>query len=188
MRCRKNRLGISLFNEIVERREITEANQILNEMRVQIKQSLRQVGSKEEPKDGMDLALCVIDNTNNLMQFSGANNPLYIVRNNNGTTEFNEIAADPMPVGFYSSDEESFTNHTIQLFTGDTFYIFSDGYPDQNGGEKNHRFSSSKFKNLLIDIYKQPMEQQKTILELTLKEWMGAHCQRDDILVIGVRV
>jgi serine phosphatase RsbU (regulator of sigma subunit) len=181
-------LGISLFNEIVERREITEANQILNEMRNQIKQSLRQVGNKEEPKDGMDLALCVIDNTSNLMQFSGANNPLYIIKNNNGETEFKEITADPMPVGFYSSNEDSFSNHTVELYPGDTFYIFSDGYIDQNGGEKNHKFSSAQFKKLLSDIHDQPMNLQKVIIEQTLSEWMGGHCQRDDILVIGVRV
>jgi serine phosphatase RsbU (regulator of sigma subunit) len=181
-------LGISLLNEIVERREITQANQILNKMREQIKQSLRQVGNKEEPKDGIDLALCVIDNNNELMQFSGANNPLYVIKNNNGKPEFNEIAADPMPVGFYSSDEESFSNHSVQLQTGDAFYIFSDGYTDQNGGDKNHRFTSNSFRKLLLKIHEQPMQQQKEILEQTLKDWMGEHNQRDDILVIGVRM
>jgi serine phosphatase RsbU (regulator of sigma subunit)/Tfp pilus assembly protein PilF len=181
-------LGISLFNDIVERREITEANQILNELRVQLKLSLRQVGHKEEPKDGMDLALCVIDNNNNLMQFAGANNPLYIIKNKNGVTEFKEISADTMPVGFYSSDEESFSNHTVQLQTGDTFYIFSDGFIDQNGGEKNHKFSSAKFKMFLSDIHDKPMNQQKQIMEKTLDEWMAGRNQRDDILVIGVRI
>ena len=181
-------LGISLFNDIVERREITEANQILNELRVQLKLSLRQVGHKEEPKDGMDLALCVIDNNNNLMQFAGANNPLYIIKNKNGVTEFKEISADTMPVGFYSSDEESFSNHTVQLQTGDTFYIFSDGFIDQNGGEKNHKFSSAKFKKFLSDIHDKPMNQQKQIMEKTLDEWMAGRNQRDDILVIGVRI
>jgi serine phosphatase RsbU (regulator of sigma subunit)/Tfp pilus assembly protein PilF len=181
-------LGISLLNEIVERRGITQANQILNEMREQIKQSLRQVGNEAEPKDGMDIALCVIDNNNNMMQFSGANNPLYIIKNNNGESEFKEIIADQMPVGFYLSNEESFSNHEIKLNTGDTFYIFSDGYIDQNGGDENQRFNSSKFKKLLIDIHEQPMTRQKAILEQTLKDWMGEHSQRDDILVIGVKV
>jgi serine phosphatase RsbU (regulator of sigma subunit) len=181
-------LGISLLNEIVERREITRANQILNEMREQIKRSLRQVGKKEELKDGMDIALCVIDNDNNVMQYSGANNPLYIIKDNNGEQDFTEITADAMPVGFYLDNDESFTNHTIQLQAGDTFYIFSDGYIDQNGGDKNHRFSSTKFKKLLLDIHEQPMARQKDILEQTLKEWMGDHSQRDDILVIGVRM
>jgi len=181
-------LGISLLNEIVERREITQANQILNEMREQIKQSLRQVGNKEEPKDGMDLALCVLDNNNKLMQFSGANNPLYLIKNNNGGKELLEITADPMPVGFYSTNDESFSNHEIQLQPGDAFYIFSDGFIDQNGGDKNQRFGSSRFKKLLLDIHEEPMDLQKDILDQALKDWMGEHSQRDDILVIGVRV
>ena len=181
-------LGISLFNEIVERRQITQANEILNEIREQMKLSLRQVGNKEEPKDGMDLALCVIDNDNNQMQFAGANNPLYIIKTNNGVAEFKEISGDSMPVGFFSFDEESFSNHTIQLQTGDTFYIFSDGFIDQNGGEKNRKFSSAKFKKILSAIHDKPMNQQKQLLEMTLEEWMGTHSQRDDILVIGVRV
>jgi len=181
-------LGISYLNEIVQRREIIQANQILNEMRDQIKHSLRQSGTKEEPKDGIDLALCVIDNKKNLIQYSGANNPLYIISNNNGQPVLKESKADPMPVGVHSSHDKSFTNHEIQLETGDTIYVFSDGYIDQNGGNSNHRFTSKKFKKLLLDIHDHPMDEQKVILEQVLKDWMGDHSQRDDILVIGVRI
>ena len=181
-------LGISYLNEIVQRREIIQANQILNEMRKQIKHSLRQTGNKEEPRDGIDLALCVIDNKKNLMQYSGANSPLYIISNNIGESVFKEIKADPMPVGVHTSDDKSFTNQEIEFETGDTFYIFSDGFIDQNGGDNNHRFTSEKFKKLLLDIHRYPMYEQKEILEQSLKDWMGDHSQRDDILVIGVRV
>jgi serine phosphatase RsbU (regulator of sigma subunit) len=156
-------------------------------MRKQIKDSLRQSGTKEEPGDGIDLALCVIDNKKNLMQYSGANSPLYIIHNNNGKPVLTEIKADPMPVGVHSSLDKSFTNHAIQLEAGDTFYLFSDGYADQNGGNNNHRFTSDKFKKLLLDIHDHSMYEQKEILEQTLKEWMGDYPQRDDILVIGVR-
>jgi serine phosphatase RsbU (regulator of sigma subunit) len=180
-------LGISYLDEIVQRREIIQANQILNEMRKQIKYSLRQSGTKEEPGDGIDLALCVIDNKKNLMQYSGANCPLYFISNNNGKPVLNEYKADPMPVGVQSSLDKSFTNHEIQLETGDTFYLFSDGYIDQNGGINNHRFTSEKFKKLLLDIHDHSMYEQKEILEQTLIDWMGEHSQRDDILVIGVR-
>jgi serine phosphatase RsbU (regulator of sigma subunit) len=181
-------LGISLLNEIVERRQVTRADMILNEMREEIKQSLRQIGDDKEPKDGLDLALCVIDNSNNLMQYSGANNPLYIIKNINGEPLLQEILADRMPVGVSISNYDSFSLHEIQLEPGDIFYIFSDGYLDQNGGDKNHRFTSARFKKLLTDICTKPMGIQKAILEQTLKEWMGDHPQRDDILVIGVRV
>ena len=180
-------LGISCLNEIVQNREITQANQILNELRKEIKHSLRQTGKKEESRDGMDMALCVIDSKKNILQYSGANNPLYIISNNNGESVLKEIKADPMPVGVHFSSDKSFTNHEIQLEIGDAFYIFSDGFVDQIGGNNNHRFTSEKFKKLLLDIHDQPMYEQKEILEQTLKDWMGEHSQRDDILVIGVR-
>jgi serine phosphatase RsbU (regulator of sigma subunit)/lipopolysaccharide biosynthesis regulator YciM len=181
-------LGISCLNEIVQSREFTHANQILNELRKEIKHSLRQTGKKEEMRDGMDIALCVIDSKNNIMQYSGAHNPLYIISNNNGNPEIKEIKADPMPVGIHFLGDKSFTNHEVQLDIGDTFYIFSDGFIDQIGGENNHRFTSERFKKLLVTIYDQPLYEQKEILEKTLKDWMGAHPQTDDILVIGARV
>jgi serine phosphatase RsbU (regulator of sigma subunit)/Tfp pilus assembly protein PilF len=181
-------LGISCLNEIVQSREFTHANQILNELRKEIKHSLRQTGKKEEMRDGMDIALCVIDSKNNIMQFSGAHNPLYIISNNNGNSEIKEIKADPMPVGIHFLGDKSFTNHEVQLEIGDTFYIFSDGFIDQIGGENNHRFTSERFKKLLVTIYDRPLYEQKEILEKTLKDWMGAHPQTDDILVIGARV
>ena len=180
-------LGISCLNEIVQNREITQANQILNELRKEIKHSLRQTGKKEESRDGMDMALCVIDNKKNILQYSGAHNPLYLITNDNGEPELKEIKADPMPVGVHFSSDKSFTNHEIQLRFGDTFYIFSDGFADQIGGSNNHRFTSERLKKLLLDIHENPMYEQKEILEQTLKDWMGEHSQRDDILVIGVR-
>jgi serine phosphatase RsbU (regulator of sigma subunit) len=181
-------LGISLLNEIVQRREITQANQVLNELRIQIKHSLRQTGKKEESRDGIDIAICVIDSKKNIMQYSGAHNSLLFISNNNGDPELKEFKADPMPVGVNFSSDKSFSNHEIQLKTGDIFYIFSDGFTDQNGGTHNHKFTSEKFKELLFGIHDQPMYEQKEILEQTLKDWMGDQPQRDDILIIGVRM
>jgi serine phosphatase RsbU (regulator of sigma subunit) len=181
-------LGISLLNEIVERKEVTRANLILNEMREEIKQALRQVGEGKEQKDGLDIALCVIDNKNMMLQYSGANIPLYIIKQTDRGPEFKEILADPMPVGVYMPDYESFSVHEVQLEEGDVFYTFSDGYRDQNGGDKNKRFTSSRFRKLLLDIHEQPMAIQKGILEQTLIDWMGTHSQRDDILVIGIKI
>jgi serine phosphatase RsbU (regulator of sigma subunit) len=181
-------LGISHLNEIVQNREITQANQILNELRRQIKTSFRQSGNREGSRDGIDIALCVIDTRKNIMQYSGAHNPLYIISNNTGKPVLKEIKADSMPVGVHFSSDQSFTNHEIQLGIGDTFYIFSDGYIDQIGGGNNHRFTSEKFKKLLMDIHEQPMYEQKEILDQTLKDWMGVETQRDDILIIGARV
>jgi len=181
-------LGISYLDEIVQRREITQANQVLNELRNQIKHSLRQHGQRDESRDGIDLALCVFDLKNREMQYSGANNPLYIIKDVNGEPELIEIKADQMPVGYYQGKDKTFSNHSIQLEMGDTFYLFSDGFIDQKGGKDNKKYLSKNFKNLLLDIHEQPMHIQKEILDKTLTDWMGDNSQMDDVLVIGVRV
>ena len=181
-------LGISYLNEIVQRREITQANQILNELRKQIKYSLRQHGQKDESKDGIDIALCVMDLKNNMMQYAGAYNPLYLIRDEGGTPELVEIKGDRMPLGYYQGKDKTFINHEIPLEMGDTFYIFSDGFMDQKGGKEKKKYMSKNFKKLLLEIHAQPMYDQKEILSKTLDTWMGDSSQLDDILVIGVRV
>jgi serine phosphatase RsbU (regulator of sigma subunit) len=181
-------LGISYLNEIVQRKAITKANQVLNELRKEIKHSLRQTGKKEESRDGIDMALCVIDINKSIMQYSGAFSPLYIISNIDGKPVLKEVKADMMPVGVHFSGDKSFTNHEIQLEIGDTFYISTDGFIDQIGGSNNTRFGSKNFKKLLLEIHDQPLFEQKEILEQTLNDWMGEHPQRDDILVIGARV
>ena len=122
------------------------------------------------------------------MQYSGAFSPLYIISNIEGKPVFKEIKADMMPVGVHFSSDISFTNNEIQLEIGDTFYLSTDGFIDQSGGSNNTRFGKKNFKKLLLEIYNQPLFEQKDILEQTLNEWMGMHPQRDDILVIGARV
>jgi serine phosphatase RsbU (regulator of sigma subunit)/Tfp pilus assembly protein PilF len=181
-------LGISYLNEIVQRKEITQANQVLNELRKGIKHSLRQTGKSEESREGIDMALCVIDTNTNIMQYSGAFCPIYIISHNDEHPVLNEIKADTMPVGVHVSTDKTFTNHEIQLQIGDTFYISTDGYIDQPGGSNNSRFGSSNFKKLLLEIYDKPLFEQKEDLQQTLKAWMGENQQRDDILVIGARL
>ena len=181
-------LGMSYLNEIVQRREITQANQVLNELRKQIRNSLRQHGQLEESKDGIDMALCVIDEKDRVLQYSGANNPLYLIRYKNGTPELTEFKADRMPLGYYQGKFKPFTNKNIQLEFGDVFYLFSDGYVDQKGGAEGKKFLSKNFKKLLLEIHEEPMQDQKQILEKTITDWMGDNSQIDDILVIGVRV
>jgi serine phosphatase RsbU (regulator of sigma subunit) len=181
-------LGISFLTEIVQRREITQANQVLNELRKQIKHSLRQHGGRDETKDGMDMALCVLDLKNSTMQYAGANNSLYLIRDQDGQAELHEYKADRMPLGYYQGKDSSFTNHDIRLEQGDAFYVFSDGYVDQKGGKDNKRFMSKAFKSLLLEIQDLPMPEQKEKLDRTLTDWMGKNHQTDDVLVIGVRV
>jgi len=181
-------LGISFLNEIVQRREITQANQVLNELRRQIKRSLRQHGKGGETQDGMDISICVIDIQKNELQYAGAFNPLYIIKDVNGKSELNEIKADRMPVGFFHGKEKSFTNHELQLEIGDTVYMFSDGFIDQIGGKDEKKFLSKNFKELLLEIHNNPMYGQKEILETRFNEWTKGYEQLDDVLVIGFRI
>jgi len=181
-------LGISYLNEIVQRREVTQANQVLDELRRQIKHSLRQHGQPDESKDGIDMAICAIDLKTRTMQYAGAFNPVYLIREEKGKPVLIEYKADRMPLGYHQGKDRAFTNNEIKLEIGDTFYIFSDGYVDQKGGPDLKKFMSKRFKNLLLDIHEEPMFDQKTKLEKTLADWMGDQMQIDDILVVGVRV
>jgi len=181
-------LGMSYLNEIVHRREITQANQVLNELRREIRNSLRQHGQPEESKDGIDMALCVIDEKNRVLQYSGANNPLYLIRDKNGGPQLLEYKPDQMPLGYYQGRFKAFKNNNVQLEFGDVFYLFSDGFMDQKGGEEGKKFLSKNFKRLLMEIYEEPMQDQQMILDATFSDWKGDNPQVDDVLVIGVRV
>jgi len=181
-------LGMSYLNEIVQRREITTANEVLNELRKQIRNSLRQRGEPEESKDGIDMALCVIDEKKKVLQYCGANRPLYLIRDDNGTPKLKEFKSDPMPLGYYRGKFKAFTNEDIKLEFGDVVYLFSDGFVDQKGGEEDKKYLSKNFKSLLMEIHAEPMKDQRMILDAVFSEWKGDNPQVDDVLVIGVRV
>ncbi|QQR88070.1 MAG: SpoIIE family protein phosphatase [Flavobacteriales bacterium] len=134
-------------------------------------------------RDGMDLALCSYDPARMVLEYAGANCPLYIVRNG----ELIEYNPDKIPIGGAELDGRNFTDHRIRLQRGDVFYIFSDGYPDQFGGPRGKKFLYKRFRELLLTISDRPMERQRTMLLEALNEWKGVHEQVDDILVIGVR-
>ncbi len=176
-------LGVSLLSEIVNKDKLFQANLILNRLRDYIKNMLGQTGKKDEAKDGMDMALVILDYDKRQIQYAGAYNPLILIRNH----ELLEYKGDKMPIGIQINEKESFTNHVLEMMPGDTLYIFSDGYADQFGGEKGGKFKIRPFKRLLTEIHKKPMSEQKEILEKILLDWMGDEAQVDDILVIGVK-
>ena len=176
-------LGMSLLNEIASKIEKIAANRILDNLRTAIKTSLKQTGNLDESKDGMDIALCSIDLKTNKLQFSGAHNSLYIIRND----ELLQLKADRQPIGIYNK-EIPFTNHLFQLQEGDRIYSFSDGYMDQLGEKTGRKFMVRRFKNLLVEINRLPFADQKIRLEQELNAWRGKIVQIDDIIVIGVRI
>ena len=183
-------LGTAFLNEIVtkivENKHVysLQANEILNQLRNYIIESLHQTGDDDESKDGIDMALCIIDSEKQKLQFAGAHNPLYIIKNNN----LEVIKGDRMPVSIHKNAQKPFVNHEVDFSQNDIIYMFSDGYYDQIGGPQNRKFMSRNFQELLLSVHEKPMEQQKEILDKTFEEWRGENIQLDDILVIGIRL
>lgn len=181
-------LGISFLNEIVNKNNVYKPDLVLNELRDMVISALNQ--NKKEVMDGMDISLALIDLDSLELQYAGAFNPLLIYRNN-GKDEYEmiQIDGDRMPIGLYLKDNEPFLNREFQLRKGDTIYMFSDGYPDQFGGnrDKKQKFMRKRFKQLLSKVQPENMEKQKQILEEKLDKWQGNVHQTDDITVIGIR-
>ncbi len=163
---------------------ITQPGLILNYLSRNVNISLRQASEGSAIKDGMDIALCSIDRERLQLQYAGAFNPLYLVRDH----ELQEIKADKFAIGSYFDGSTSFVNHTMELKKGDSIYLFSDGYADQFGGEANKKFKLNRFKSLLVGISDMEPEKQKEILKKTLDDWRGKLEQVDDILVIGMKL
>ena len=183
-------LGITLLNEIVRLGSLGSTSQILEELRAKIKFSLQQTGQKNEAQDGMDIAVCALNLETNELNFSGANNPIWILRKNKSDEskcDFIILEPDHQPVGVYRK-EMPFKDHRIQLQPDDVFYIFSDGYMSQFGGVKKQKFKTKYFKELIFKIYHLPMPEQFEILEMTFNAWKGSMPQTDDVLVVGVRI
>ncbi len=138
--------------------------------------------SENEVQDGMDIALCRLDKTTNELQYAGAYRPLYFFHEG----KFNEIKADRQPIGSYEY-RKAYTNHTLQLASGDSVYLFSDGIVDQFGGEESKKFTSRRLKELLQEIKDQSMDDQRTVIAEELKNWRGDNESIDDVCVLGVR-
>lgn len=136
-------------------------------------------------KDGMDLALCCYDKKTKELQYAGAFNPLYLIRD--GVVD--QIKADKFAIGsYYEDSSRKYTNHTIQLREKDYVYVFSDGYADQFGGPKGKKFMYKRFRDYLLTLNGKSMQEQKDFLNNTIEDWKGPLEQIDDILVIGMHV
>jgi serine phosphatase RsbU (regulator of sigma subunit) len=175
-------LGVTLLNEIVNGKHIIAPDQIIDNLRQGIIKSLKQVAAEESIKDGMDIAVCVVDFDKNILWYAGANNPLYLIRKG----ELIHYRADKMPVAIHYK-MEPFTLNKIELQKGDAFYIFSDGYADQFGGPKQKKFMSNQLRETLIAMDGTPMLKQGERLSEIFEEWKGDGPQIDDVTVIGVR-
>ena len=209
-------LGISFLNEITNKIyekddvEGLQAAKILNLLKINVIKSLHQKRNAET-KDGIDLSLCILDLDTQYIQYAGANNPLFIIREKNENNKIDipqkytrtfenknacltEVKADKSPIGFSEKYIDKFKDKKFHTKKGDSIYMFTDGFADQFGGEKGRKFLISNLRKLFLEIYNKPMKEQEVILNTTIHKWMDykrddgkKHYQIDDILIMGMK-
>lgn len=173
-------IGAEILTTIINNKNITDAAEILKQLNDYVRTALKQ--DTTENQDGMDMALCIIDEKEKTVDFSGAKNPLFFLKDN----KVHKIKGSRQSIGGFQFGE--FESHTVKYESPTWFYIFSDGYADQFGGKTHSKFMIKRFKDLLIKIHKKPMKEQKIILNETINDWMLGTRQTDDILVIGFKL
>jgi serine phosphatase RsbU (regulator of sigma subunit) len=184
-------IGNTLLNQIVNEKQITKPSEILKLLNQEVIESLHQSKNGALSKDGMAIALCSIDYKNNQLEYAGAENPLYILANN----EITVVNADSHGIGSgglvakkkHTSSTE-YMNHIITMEKGMSIFLFSDGYMDQFGGNERKKFGIQKFKELLLNNQHLTMQKQKELIAKAHQDWKGSATQTDDILVIGLKL
>lgn len=180
-------IGNNALNAAVREEGLTTPALILDSLNRSVSSMLKQQGGTVEMgiKDGMDIALICVDYKNRQLQYAGAYNPLYVMRDG----KLIETKGDKFPIGLAQMDDlRLFTNHTFELKEGDMVYIFSDGYPDQFGGPLGKKFKYDNFRSLLFDIHELSPRRQLKQVERTFDDWKGDLVQLDDTLLIGMRL
>lgn len=162
----------------------SKPSQVLNSANRLSAEAMRADSGEHFMKDGMDIAFCCFDTESYQLEFSGAHNPAYIIRDG----ELTEIESDPFSIGTYVNGEKEFTNHALIVKPGDCIYLFSDGYADQFGGPRGKKYMRRRFRDFLLSIHALHMDDQKIALESELLSWIGDGEQIDDVLVLGVKI
>lgn len=178
-------VGFNLLTQAVNEIGLTVPGDILKHLDYGVTKTLRQSGDGKGVKDGMDLSLCTLNKITNVLQYAGAFNSLYYIKDG----IFHEIKSDKFPIGVNLDGKvDNYTNHSVQLNKGDCVYLFSDGYADQFGGPKGKKYKYNQLKGLLHKIYLLPIQEQKQTLADAFDHWKGELEQVDDVVIIGVRI
>jgi serine phosphatase RsbU (regulator of sigma subunit)/tetratricopeptide (TPR) repeat protein len=177
-------VGYNNLNRCVKEFRLRKPAQILDKLNELVQETFD--NSDDEVRDGMDISLCMLDSENGILEYAGANNPLWIIRKDAAEGVIQEIKGDKQPIGKYAA-HKPFTNHQIKLNKGDTVYIFSDGFADQFGGEKGKKFKYKSLQKLLHSIQHNSMPEQEEILLKTFIDWQNVLEQVDDVLIVGFR-
>jgi serine phosphatase RsbU (regulator of sigma subunit) len=177
-------IGSNQLEFAVHTKKVKTAAEILDSLNEGVELALRQESGKTNIRDGMDIALCMIDYKTYEVEFAGAYNPMYLVRKG----ELISYKPDKNAIGSHGEyPDKKYTNHEIKVEKDDMIYIFSDGYADQFGGPQGRKFMYSNFKDLLVRVSTLPIEEQQTIIDEEFEKWRGQEVQVDDILVIGIK-
>jgi ligand-binding sensor domain-containing protein/serine phosphatase RsbU (regulator of sigma subunit) len=169
-------------------KDVNNTNEILDFLNEEVSSHLNQSVSKNRMKDGMDIALVGVDKKKRKLYYSGANNPIYILRNKNGEVEVFILKATKQAIGLVGESVLKYDVQEFDLKEGDTIYLFSDGYADQFGGERNKKFTYKRFRETLIEAFWLPVNQQRDFLDSRLEAWKNGTEQTDDVCVLGIRV
>ena len=175
-------VGHNGLNQVVKERGLTDPAEVLKQLNRIAFETLH-MDRGQNVRDGMDMALCTLDPSTMVLEYAGANCPLYLVRDQ----KVIQFSANKIPIGGFSLERDSFTGHTIQLRPEDSVYIFSDGYADQFGGPKGKKFLYRQFRELLLEVQKLEPAMRKAKLVEAFNAWKGPLEQVDDILVLGVK-
>lgn len=194
-------IGFNILNKVVIEKGIWESDLILNELRREIISTLTQKGDDQQAKDGMDISICIYNPNRGTLQYSGALNSIFVIRNLEGklgnpksdrikvhSEHLMELLPDKMPAAYFEGISKPFTKITIPVQKGDNIYTFSDGYADQFGGEKDKKFMIKNFRALLSSISHLPMREQVVLVEEAFDNWKRDSEQIDDVCVIGVKI
>jgi serine phosphatase RsbU (regulator of sigma subunit) len=178
-------VGYDILNHAMKELQDVTPAVFLDVLNKGLSERLNQTMDDTRLRDGMDVALCMLNFKTLELKYAGAYNPLIVLRNK----ELIELKADNIAIGSYITNAvETYTNQKLQLQKGDTIYAFTDGYTDQFGGPDGKKFKLNQFKTMLLSMDGVAMDQQKIILEKSIEEWRGVLQQVDDILVIGIKI
>lgn len=178
-------VGHGGLNQAIHGEKLSNPGEVLNFLNKLVNRTLHQKGSNREiVRDGMDIVFCSLNAKTNELNYAGAFNPLWIIRDD----ELIEIKGDRKPVGnYFVNDEKGFVNHKIVLEKDDTIYIFTDGFADQFGGKNGKKYKTRKFREFIIAISHHDMKKQQQLLKDEFALWKGDLEQVDDVCIIGIK-